>query len=346
MSEKTLLTQLLNNSTTSPTVSVIVNCLNCAEYLREAINSIFAQTYTDWEIIFWDNASIDNSAEIAQSYGETLRYFRSDKTYPLGKARNLAIERTRGKYIAFLDSDDVWFPEKLEKQLKLLEKNPQIGLVFSDCYIIDVMGNITGRSFDKGRPPQGQIFDALFIRNFIPLPTVVIRKEVLERIEAFNPRFQIAEEYDLFLRIAQSFELGFVDLPLAKYRIHEGGFSRNVDITVHETLEIVDYWLNQRPELRITLRKQLRKKITTNYCRLGYFHLCNNHRDKARQEFSKALSLNPFCAEAMILYLTSFTRTGLAKRLKKYRIVSHGFPSDKTKGFRGSGRLREMFRKR
>src|SRR3989304_6187690 len=103
-------------------VSIIMNCLNCAKYLREAIDSIYAQTYKDWEIIFWDNASTDDSAVIAGNYDGRLRYFRDEEVVPLGKSRNLAMEKAGGEYIAFLDCDDKWMPEKLERQIPLFER--------------------------------------------------------------------------------------------------------------------------------------------------------------------------------------------------------------------------------
>ena len=113
-----------------PTVSVIMNCFNGEKYLREAIDSVYAQTYKNWEIIFWDNASTDNSAEIAKSYDEKLRYFRGEKTVPLYAARNLALKQAKGKYIAFLDCDDYWLPQKLERQVEIFESDKKIGLVY------------------------------------------------------------------------------------------------------------------------------------------------------------------------------------------------------------------------
>ena len=118
-----------------PEVSVIMNCYNCSKYLKEAIDSVYAQTYQDWEIVFWDNASSDNSAEIAKRYNNKLKYFHAEITIPLGQARNRAIEKAKGKYIAFLDCDDVWLPEKLEKQVKVFCKNPKAMLVLSLIHI-------------------------------------------------------------------------------------------------------------------------------------------------------------------------------------------------------------------
>ena len=125
-----------------PTVSIIMNCLNGERYLRQAIDSVFNQTYKDWEIIFWDNGSTDTSAEIAKSYGERVRYFRSKKTYPLGKARNLCMAKSEAEYIAFLDCDDIWLPQKLEKQIPLFEKDPEVALVFSDAIYFNESGDL------------------------------------------------------------------------------------------------------------------------------------------------------------------------------------------------------------
>ena len=101
-----------------PLVSVIMNCYNGEKYLREAIDSVYAQTYKNWEIIFWDNASTDTSAEITNTYDSKLRYFKGEKTIALGAARNKALEKCSGEYISFLDVDDMWIEEKLELQVQ------------------------------------------------------------------------------------------------------------------------------------------------------------------------------------------------------------------------------------
>ncbi len=218
-----MISQPFNNPAAQqvPLVSILMNCLNSSKYLREAIDSVYAQTYQNWEIIFWDNASTDNSAEIAKSYDEKLRYFRSDKVYPLGQVRNWAIEQAKGKYIAFLDCDDIWFREKLEKQIPLFERNPKVGLVFCDTIFFDAEGR-EQQLYKKERPHRGQVFKELFKRYFLSMETVVVRREVLDGLsEWFDMRFNMIEETDLFLRIAyQGWEFDYVDEPLAKWRIH------------------------------------------------------------------------------------------------------------------------------
>ena len=205
----------------SPAVSVIMNCLNAEPYLREAIDSVVAQTYPDWEIIFWDNASRDASGAIAKSYGERVRYFRGETTVPLGEARNLAIAEAKGRYLAILDCDDVWLPEKLERQILLLECDHSVGLVFSDCHFMDKAGVFQGTFFKRVPPPPGDQYRALLTGpNFIPGPTVVMRADAVRKAGAYNPTFRYVESYELFVRLARTYGVAYVDTPLARYRLH------------------------------------------------------------------------------------------------------------------------------
>lgn len=121
----------------APAVSVIMNCLNSARDLRAALGSLMAQTFGDFEVIFWDNGSTDDSPAIAQSYGPKLRYFRGKTTVPLGAARNLALMRARGRHLAFLDCRRSLRPRKLETQVALFEADPRVGLVCTDTEIFD-----------------------------------------------------------------------------------------------------------------------------------------------------------------------------------------------------------------
>ena len=116
----------------SPLVSVIMNCRNCEKYLKEAVDSVLSQTYQNWEIIFWDNQSTDSSAVIFKAYNDPrLRYYLAPEYTPLGGARNLAMQKANGEFIAFLDCDDIWLPLKLEKQIPVFDKE-SVGLVICD----------------------------------------------------------------------------------------------------------------------------------------------------------------------------------------------------------------------
>ena len=203
----------------TPLVSVIMNCLNCEEYLKDAINSVYAQIYSNWEIVFWDNASCDRSAAIAQSYDYRLRYFKGEKTIPLGAARNRALKQARGEFIAFLDCDDFWMPTKLEKQIPLFLKTQSLGLVICDTINFNMRGE-SSRRYGRKKPPMGNVFKKLLIKNFISISTTVLRRKALDNLEWFDEQFNMSEEADLFLRIAYLWELGYVDEVLAKRRVH------------------------------------------------------------------------------------------------------------------------------
>lgn len=196
-----------------------MNCLNGAEYLREAIDSIYAQAYTNWEIIFWDNASTDNSAEIAQSYDKRLLYFHGQETVSLGRARNLALEKANGEYIAFLDCDDIWMPEKLEKQIKMFS-NERVGLVYSDVLVLNQKNGKETLHYQTPQP-VGAVFHDVLKKSSLPTLTVVMRRQCLENIsEGFDKRFSLFMDADLFIRIAHEWELGYINEPLAKWRMH------------------------------------------------------------------------------------------------------------------------------
>lgn len=213
-----------NHETGTPTVSVIMNCLNCSKYLREAIDRVYAQTFKDWEIIFWDNASTDSSAEIAKSYDTKLRYFRGDKTVPLYAARNFALKEAQGKYIAFLDCDDYWLPQKLERQVEIFESDKNIGLVYSNVEILERNG-FRRKKFNK-KQPSGRIFRYLLRKYNISLPTTIISKHVLESLRHwFDDSLNFSGDADLFLRIAHDWNVFYLPEVTAIYREHDESFT-------------------------------------------------------------------------------------------------------------------------
>lgn len=222
-----------------PAVSVIMNCLNCGEHLRAAMDSVFAQTLDDWEIVFWDNGSSDCSADIAQSYGDRVRYFRAERTVPLGAARNQAIARARGEFIAFLDCDDLWHPEKLARQVALFRANPAVGLVSCDTVMFSG-GKVLSRQFQAAPPTRGRVFRELMTTQWISMSSAVIRRAALDAPgmggQWFDESLNLCEEADVFYRIAWDWELDHVDAPLARWRVHGGSttfrkFARFADET-------------------------------------------------------------------------------------------------------------------
>lgn len=203
-------------------ISVIVNCHNGLEYLAEAINSVLRQTERDWELIFWDNASEQPAETFVKSYADPrIRYFYDQQFVPLGEARNRALKQARGEFVAFLDADDYWMPEKLARQLTLFDAAPRVGLVYSDAHIV-YAGRVTKRIFAGSSPPEGEVFGALLGSYFLVMSSVMIRRTALDALPIwFDPRFEIIEEYDLFLRIAADWEFRCAAGVLTAWRWHD-----------------------------------------------------------------------------------------------------------------------------
>jgi len=243
-----------------PRVSVVMNCLNCQEFVREALDSVRAQSYPQWEILFWDNASQDASGAIVQSYGDPrIRYFRGEQTVPLGSARNLAIAQARGEFIAFLDCDDRWLPEKLALQLDYFERHPEVDFVYGNYFRL-LEGRCAGGPALKGAQPSGRVF-ADFLKHYpVNLQTVMLRRSALDTLdEMFNPSFEVSEEYDLFMRFLYGREAGYIDRPLVEYRIHAGMASvRRMDRYPVEYGLILDNLRMLAPDFDSRYREELR----------------------------------------------------------------------------------------
>lgn len=199
-----------------------MNCRNGERFVGAAIESVYRQTFQDWEIVFLDDASTDATPEIAASFDRRLRYVRNDRVIRLGEARNQALSQVRGEFIAFLDADDTWLPHKLERQLPLFE-NPETDFVFADA---ELRFGETGRRvayFEHHgyRPPRGHIFRDLLRHYAIPALTMVIRTRTVRAMpQWFDDSFVVCDDFDFFMRVAQHASGDYVDEVLASCLLH------------------------------------------------------------------------------------------------------------------------------
>ena len=228
----------------SPLISVIMNCFNGEKFLKEAIDSIYKQTYNNWEIIFWDNNSKDKSRSIAKKYNKKLHYFKSKTTTILGEARVKAVNESSGDLLAFLDCDDVWLSDKLEKQVKVYRNNVNAGIIYSKANIINTNGEIIGLMPDKLKLPTGDIFSELVKDNFIPFVSALVSREKYYQCGGFPLNFVNATDYNLFLKISFNYKaIGLNDIT-CMYRQHDNNLSNKTKIIgAKENLEIVGSFL-------------------------------------------------------------------------------------------------------
>ena len=206
-----------------PKVSVIMNCYNGEEYLREAIDSVYAQTFDDWEIIFWDNASTDQTPVIAASYGERLRYFRSSTMLTLGAARRQAVEQAAGEWVAFLDCDDYWYPEKLETQISALAGTDHV-LCYAGIREIEPDGTIIREVIPHHF--SGNALEQLLQQFDVNMVTPMLRLAVLKRFGLnFDENITASEEYNLFVRLAAKGSVLSLPNILGVWRISPGSLT-------------------------------------------------------------------------------------------------------------------------
>jgi len=203
-----------------PLVSVIMNCYNSDKYLTEAIESVIAQTYTNWEIIFWDNQSTDQSAEIVQSYNdERIKYFYAFTHTTLGEGRNKALDRANGEFISFLDCDDLYLPQKLKKTLEAFE-GENIGLVYTNGYTL-FEDKKQKKEFYKKEQSSGKLFEYWLCNYQVMIPSVMFRRSVLDSLDYwFDNRFNMIEEFDFFIRIAKKWKVNYCHKKLCIWRAH------------------------------------------------------------------------------------------------------------------------------
>ena len=201
-------------------VSVLMNCFNGEAFVEVAIRSILAQDFHNWELVFWDNLSTDNSAEIFQSFNDKrLKYHLAPRHTTLGEARALAWGKLTGDVVAILDTDDVWLPNKLSQQLKAF-LDPDVGIVISNTLFFDENRSVP--LYGAVMPPNGYVFENLIKNYFISLETVLLRRSAVNTLEeAFDKDFDNISDFDLIVRLSKQHKLAVVPQVLSGWRIHE-----------------------------------------------------------------------------------------------------------------------------
>jgi glycosyltransferase involved in cell wall biosynthesis len=251
--------------TYQPLVSIIVNTHNGVEYLREAIDSAYAQTYPNFEVIVYDNASSVDVQSYLEGYNN-IRFYRSEIYLTLGQARNEALKHAKGELIDFLDCDDLFLPEKLEKQVPLFEDS-HVGLVICNTWFLKQDGvGIREWLFYDEPPPTGNVFKELLSNYYISFETAIFRKSTIgnDPQKWFPENFNICTDFDLFLKISHDFLLAYVDEPLAKWRIHEANLSSlKRYLAPLEKLAMIPRILDYEPDFYKKNKKELKRYLAS-----------------------------------------------------------------------------------
>jgi glycosyltransferase involved in cell wall biosynthesis len=263
-----------------PLVSVVLNLRNGAPTLREAIDSVLAQSFRDWELIVWDDRSTDDSAALVSQYRDPrIRYSLSPDDVALGQARRDAIAPATGEWVAFLDQDDVWLPRKLEQQLALADNG--VGLIYGRTVRFYPGGR--ERDYDQAheyRPlPEGDIFAQLFTEScFIAMSSAMFRRSAIADVGSIPDEVRIIPDYYLYVAVARKFRARAVQQVVCRYRMHADSMSHVVAVAMHEeALWLIGKWADQLDPSTVAL------------CRRRHFTALALAEMRSRKRFRRGL---------------------------------------------------------
>ena len=275
-----------------PKVSVIIPTFNRAGLIARAIRSVTVQHYRDFEILVIDDGSTDETEEVARSFGKKIRYcFKENEG--AGRARNYGLLKARGEYIAFLDSDDLWLPEKLSLQVTLLDRSRQTGLVYTDIKSFSELGTSEKSYFQYTKPYSGYIFRQLFMKNFIPTSTVMVRRHCFEKVGIFKKDQPHAEDYDMWLRIASSFQIQCLFRSLSRFYLNPEGLGKDIGINYFYQGKLLEEAMHAYSDLVKDFVPQARSRLGDVHYLAGRHLFEESKNIMAFKEFMSSVRWDP-----------------------------------------------------
>jgi glycosyltransferase involved in cell wall biosynthesis len=213
-------------------ISVIIPTYNRGNFTVEAINSVLAQTYKDYEIIVVDDGSTDDTREKMKAFDNQIRYIYQENKGP-SAARNTGIQQAKGEYLAFCDSDDRFLPTKLEKQMNFIKKNPKCHFLYTWYYNVNEKGEITKLRKPFSCKNKEQLQYCLFARRFtIRTSTLLVHKKCFEQAGLFNEKYWYSQDWDMWLRLAAYYRGYCLEEPLSEYWLH-GENRSSLSVKIH-----------------------------------------------------------------------------------------------------------------
>lgn len=272
-------------------ISIITPTYNRRDYLTETIESVLNQTYTNFEHLIVDDGSKDDTAAIVKAYQEydkRVHYFyQCNQGQSI--ARNFALNKAKGDFVCFLDSDDFWIPEKIEKQLEAFRKYPEVDVVYGDCLTIDSQSNIISKKNMKRH--SGKITALLLRDNFVSMSTTMVRKRCFDEMGGMSTRWRVADDYELWLRLSTKYFFYYLPEYLTYYRISEQQISSDTlqRLRVNKSI-IIDFLANY--PYAVTPR-ELKENLSRFYARMARCHSRAGDRKNALYAFFTAFTYKP-----------------------------------------------------
>lgn len=287
-------------------ISVIIPTYNCDKYICEAIDSVLRQTYSDYEIIVIDDGSTDTTRTIIKNKYSSIRYYYV-KNSGVSAARNFGISMAQGELIAFLDADDMWLPEKLEKQAALFNKDEELGLVFTENIFFNEQGVSEFTANKLTRLMHGDIVRNIFLNSYVVTSTVMVRKSVFDHIGRFEEDLLVAEDDNMWMRIGMKYGIALLDERLAQYRMTKGSLSSDFDgiiIGVNKQIEILR---SRYPDLYDSLGPlAIRKKYADLYFSEAYRDFNQGNYSASRTRFIDSYMSYPLRPRSLFYFFSTY----------------------------------------
>lgn len=312
-----------------PLVSVIIPTYNYGAYIGECLDSVLGQHFNDYEVLLADDGSKDDTPQIVErsraKFGGRLNYMRYGENQGVYRVRNLALRAARGRYIAFLDADDIWEPQALAELVAHMETHPDDKLAYANTkFFYSDSKKELGHNFGAGSrktPHRGRCADKLFLEgNFIPFMTTILRREVFDEVGLFDETLKVGGDYDLFLRVACLYPVGYVDKVLCRVRRHDRNLSFKTQLQSISQIRVL------KKAAKFFLRHGyavdpagVRRRWAQIYYEFGIALFLKGKPKQARLAFRKYLSLKPsfFSNKILLYFLLSFLpAAGAWKRLR------------------------------
>jgi glycosyltransferase involved in cell wall biosynthesis len=273
-----------------PEVSVVIPTYNSARYLEPAVDSVLAQTFQDLEVIVVDDGSTDDTAALIRGLGPPVRYLYQPNS-GVSAARNRGVAASTGRYVALLDADDTWLPEKLSRQLEALGTAPAWRLCYTAFFAAD--SDLNPIEVRHQEMPAGALESLLTHGNVVGAPsTIVCERRLFQQAGGFDPGLSQCADWDMWIRLAALTEFLYLDVPLATYRMHGVSMSSDPRLLEEDSLCVLEKGFGM-PGIEPALAAQRRRAFARNYMVLAgtYFH-AGDYRDFARCA-ARSLSLDP-----------------------------------------------------
>jgi len=314
----------------APSVSVVIPAYNSARYIAQTIESVLKQSYRPCEIIVVDDGSTDDTRRMLEKYRDRIIYIHQENAGEPA-ARNTGIRQAGGDFIAFLDADDLWLPDKLKFQMDYFEKHPEVALVYSDMKLFDETGIVheSVKEWLGMSPPSGYVFPELFTETLFGSGTVIFRKACVDQVGFFDESFLVGSDYEMWLRMARHFEFGYVDKPLLMYRHHATMATRGLGKALQNGIpwegKVINKILMLYPEAMKELgRSAIRRRLARPYFYLGVGLLDHGDHAEARRLFARSLQQWPWSLRCQLRYVATFLDPPQLARMKGlYHWISH-----------------------